>query len=138
MSEILQYRLGNLIKSGKGIYRIYAMSVQEILAFQDIKEKIGSECGVYSSLNTIYNHIELTEEWLFKSGFSMKFGTDPQENNPLKVFSIGNFEIMKFEDDKFFFFSTGKGVHIEIFNVHNLQNLFFAMKNSELCFSTEP
>ena len=128
MSEILQYRLGNLIKSGKGIYRIYAMSVQEILAFQDIKEQIGSEYGVYSSLNTIYNAINLTEEWLLKAGYKKQNGYGYSNYN---VYGT----ILK-NDNGFEFHYYGIIIRLDF--VHQLQNLFFSLYGEDLVFSTEP
>ena len=80
-----------------------------------------------------YKPIPLTEEIILKCSFSMKYGTDPQEQNALKVFSLENLEILKFELDKFFFFSTGKGlIHTNIKYLHQLQNLYFALTGQEL------
>ena len=80
-----------------------------------------------------FQPIPLTEEIILKCSFSMKYGTDPQEQNALKVFSLKNLEILKFELDKFFFFSTGKGlIHTNIKYLHQLQNLYFALTGQEL------
>lgn len=76
--------------------------------------------------------IPLTEEILIKAGFHTRFGTDPQEPNALKVYFIEDFEILKFEDDKEIFYSQGKGVHLEVKSVHQLQNLYFALTGEEI------
>lgn len=127
MSEILKYRLGNLIKSGKGIYRIYAMSVKEVLAIQYISEQIGSEKSVYSTLNTIYHDIPLTEEWLLKFGFERLFETG-------STYSLGDFNVSDFGENGIFHYDVKQ----QIKYVHELQNLYFALTGSELVFSTEP
>ena len=91
-------------------------------------EKSGGEYSINDILP-----ITLTEEILLKCRFSMKYGTDPQEQNALKVFNLENLEILKFELDKFFFFSTGKGlIHTNIKYLHQLQNLYFALTGQEL------
>ena len=88
--------------------------------------------GIVCSVNDLIP-IQLTEEILLKCRFSMKYGTDPQEQNALKIFNLENFEILKFELDKFFFFSTGKGlIHTNIKYLHQLQNLYFALTSKEL------
>lgn len=64
-----ELRCGNLISSGRGIYRVYALCKTEILAIQSIKEPINSEEGLIDATPAILSQIPLTEEWLIKFGF---------------------------------------------------------------------
>lgn len=93
------------------------------------------ESELYEEYNQFIDYIDpilLTVDMLNIFGFSMKFVTDPQEFNPLREYTLGQFELLKFTDDKHFFYSSGKGFHTDIKYVHQLQNLYFSLTGKEL------
>jgi len=127
MSETLQYRLGNLVKSKKGIYRIYAMSIPEIIAIQEVSEPIGSQLGVYGTLSTIISPITLTEEWLLKTKLIQTIQN---------TFLMGGFELIYDSANERYNVHTLRGIITVVRYVHELQNLYFALCREELVFSS--
>lgn len=75
--------------------------------------------------------IALTEDLIFKCGFSQIYGSDPQEPNAMLLYynPTGDFTIMAMENDRStFHYETG----ITVASVHQLQNLHFALTGKEL------
>lgn len=74
--------------------------------------------------DTMYNGIQLTEEWLLKFGF---------EEMPYS-FSFERFRITKQDNSNIWFTAfNANGAHInKIQYVHQLQNLYFALTGEEL------
>ena len=127
-------RIGNYVKSGKGIYKIYAMSIPQILAIQDYKEPSDSQKNVFSSDNTIIKPIKITVEWLEKFGFEKQNGVYIKkycETNQIRVHIV---------NDKFSFYLDelcgimGRySVNLGFLDyVHELQNLYYGVAISEL------
>lgn len=75
--------------------------------------------------------IPLTEEILSKCGFEIFFGTDPQEDNPLKLYNYKSFQLVKHEKDMVFIYSSENSL-VEVKYLHQLQNLVFALTGEEL------
>jgi hypothetical protein len=141
--EAKNFRPLNLVKSGNGIYRIFAVSTPQVLAIQDYKEPIGSQKNVYQSDNTIINPIELTEKWLLDFGFKREnrgsvsaqfhIGINPVTHDWL--FDIVWLkDMMDYSLKDYPFYRNG---HFELKYVHQLQNLFFALTGTELELKNE-
>jgi len=86
-----------------------------------------------SEINNYYQPIPLTEEWLFKLGFKKGY-----YNGGIN-FKLYDFKITKGNNWEFFNYSTidrdQDGINqsdINIESVHQLQNLYFALTNTEL------
>lgn len=75
-----------------------------------------------TSTSTKAKPIPLTEEWLLKFGFI-------KSENILKFFLYNNFEVY-IQDNVFWYDLTNDSIVIE--NVHQLQNLYFALTSYEL------
>ncbi len=121
-----ELRIGNLIK-----YTDYPNLKDNLLG--KVICVTGDDISFMSDCNVDYlEPILLTEGILDKLKFSMKFGTDPQEPNALRVRFIGHFELLKFSCDDDIFYSSGRGRHTNVIFVHQLQNLYFALTGEEL------
>ena len=76
-----------------------------------------------------YEPTPLTEEWLLKFGFEN--GNLEMSNNDLwDKHWIGDFEIEKYENR---FTLSLTPFYTDIYFVHHLQNLYFALTGNELC-----
>jgi hypothetical protein len=113
--ETKELRIGNYLQS---------LSVEQVNSLSNNKIN-----GYYSSG---FSPIPLTEEILDKAGFGMKYATNPQEPNALRVRYLEDFELLRFEDEQIIFHSGGHGVHNDVLYVHQLQNLYFALTGKEL------
>jgi len=72
--------------------------------------------------------IPLTEEWLLKLGFE-----EGKENaGTLKCFRKGKYTIAKWIGDKWQFWMNTVDVYNSPQHVHQIQNLYFALTNTEL------
>jgi hypothetical protein len=96
--------------------------------------------AIYKGLANIedYNPIPLTEEWLLKFGFEKKSWI-PTNNRKDKLFEnclIKN-EIVINTNINGSFYLCGCTVFTYIFHIHQLQNLYFALTNEELCLQSE-
>ena len=121
-------RTGNYVGSGKGFYKIYAMSVPQVLAIQDYKEEMDSEGKVYPADNTILNPINLNTEWMKDFGFEL-FPWGYVKNEVLIRYSFNGHSTAKF------WLEVGNGLRVELEFVHQLQNLYYVLKNHELSVS---
>ena len=119
MLQPQELRIGNLV---------YSLETNDIQKIRGINEE-------YVSIDTVtfdyvsYDEIEpipLTEEWLLKFGY---IGNEPIFSEISTIFTNGIHKIWKpfnkFLDDTYRF---------EINYVHQLQNLYFALKGEELQF----
>jgi hypothetical protein len=75
--------------------------------------------------NMFYKPIPITEEWI------LRFGAAPFFMNGLQThFRIG-LHMIRFDGDDFYL-ELGKGMNIELTHIHQLQNLYFALTQTEL------
>ena len=103
-------RIGNLVNDMGSIpYQIQAI---DIVYLQSSENK--------GKINLDFNPIPLTPEWLERMGFARG------EIN--SWYNLGLFFSMNIQDNKFYFDS----MVLPIKYVHQLQNLYFAIKNTEL------
>lgn len=112
---------GNLVKSGTGIYKVFAISIPQILAIQKHDEPKDSQQNVYQSDNTIIEPIPLTDEWLEKFGFNKFPNQKKYDMDNFWACGLRNGNEWHFEDLECF-----------VKYVHQLQNLFFALTGEEL------
>ena len=108
MIQSNELRIGNWVKDEEGIFPITATF------FNLLK----------LNLETTYP-IMLTEEWLLKLGFEKLTGWDNMEyfdNEGIHIYLCGDMKKEWFEYDN----------DMEIKSVHQIQNLFFALKEKEL------
>jgi hypothetical protein len=102
--EAKELRIGNLIKFPFNEKPIIVSEAVIKYCFED---------------NKLYDPIPLTDEWLLKLGFKL-------ENN---AYWNENVSILGLENDRYIHFDGGR---VFIRTVHQLQNLFFALKGKEL------
>lgn len=121
-------RIGNYVGSGKGFYKIYAMSMPHVLAIQDYKEEIDSEEKVYPTNSIILNPINLNTEWMKDFGFKL-FPWGYVKNEVLIRYSFNGHNTAQF------WLEVGNGLRVELEFVHQLQNLYYVLKNHELSVS---
>lgn len=118
-------RIGNYVGSGKGIYKIYALSMPQVLALQDYREDIDSQEKVFSGDSTILNPINLDSKWMKDFGFEL-FPWGYVKNEVLIRHSING------GGDEKFWLEVGNGLKVELQYIHQIQNLFFSLTNKEL------
>ena len=121
-------RIGNYVGSGKGFYKIYAMSMPHVLAIQDYKEEIDSEEKVYPTNSIILNPINLNTEWMKDFDFKL-FPWGYVKNEVLIRYSFNGHNTAQF------WLEVGNGLRVELEFVHQLQNLYYVLKNHELSVS---
>ena len=127
---------GNLVKSGTGIYKVFAISIPQILAIQKYDEPEDSQQNVYQSDNTIIEPIPLTAEWLKKLGFKREIMGD------MWIDLMTHYLVLKFMNGFYYpmYVQLPEMGHEEeqrvslnrIKSVHELQNLFFVLTGEEL------
>jgi hypothetical protein len=124
------FRTGNFVKSEKGTYKIFAMSIFQIFAIQNYREPQDSQKNVYSTDGTIIEPIPLTEKWLLDFGWAKgEYDTEYQDNISL------NQEVLSYNvNSNMFCIETQTDVMEinHILYVHELQNLYFALTKQEL------
>lgn len=88
--------------------------------------------GLYNIVKRIdeYKPIPLTEEWLLKFGLK-------QSNTDKKRFYILGTDIYIFNESKIFFNAGSSNLSIQLYYVHQLQNLYFALTNEELTYEQQ-
>jgi len=134
-----ELRIGNLILSS--FDRVE--TVRMILGHEGYKDRADVHeiykhlIGVEENRNQ-YNLAEikpipLTEDWLLSFGFASSFSSDPQETPASKSFRLNYFMLfMPNEENQRFIIDIP---NVEIFyikSVHQLQNLYFALTQTEL------
>lgn len=125
MIQASELRIGNFVKGG------------EVVWLHQIAIVLGLESGVNYQLHyTTLEPIPLTEEWLSNLGFVIHEEDSKRYFNPHTMFfelrnvtALENgFKIIAGYPEKTYF----KGISIEIKYVHQLQNLYFALTQTEL------
>ena len=127
-------RTGTYFASGKGFYKIYAMSMLQVLAIQDYKELWDSEEKVYPADNTILNPINIDEKWLkdfdfkyFHTGSWCKDLNDKSAYIAIDIKHNNGVWLNIIQEGK------ENTVHLpEIKYIHELQNLYFSLTGYEL------
>lgn len=121
----MKYNIGNLVKSGKGIYKVVLVSIDGV----EVLSPIDSELMIPVQ-STIFEPIEIAEEWLLKFGFEL------YENRTHKIYalSIGDkfLQYIIRNDDKENPVLQYYSIPFYIKYVHQLQNLYFALTGEEL------
>ena len=127
--EARELRIGNLIKSGNGIYKVVAVSVQGVEIMIPYDKDVNSQSGhILNSASTIINPIPLTEEWLVKLGFN--YGGIWIEL--MGLMSYGRILQHKGMGAKSTAFYINEQFIANIQYLHELQNLYFALTGTEL------
>ena len=126
--EAKELRIGNLV-----IYNDILMKIRGITAPTPRKGIYNNEfiielfdgAGLLDCKLDEINPIPLTEEWLIKLGFARKGN----------VFRLKKLTIFKVKE-RFYSPHSGFAYSIEIQDVHQLQNLYFALTGEELTINT--
>ena len=74
-----------------------------------------------------FEPIPLTEEWLLKFGFNKT-----NESKDVEWYKLNNFEVSTYNEGEVVYFVYQHLVLRHIMNVHQLQNLYFALTGTEL------
>lgn len=134
------FRIGNLVLDEDGeLCKIEQLSSEKMECFQQVSNVENKSCISTKYPSNIYA-IELTEEWLLKAGFEKDdSGVDMFDQDYCEWYQkefpvIG---IICQSHDKEYIFDENTDT-LRLKYVHQLQNLYFALKGSELIFSTEP
>lgn len=132
-----ELRIGNYvgINNPNAYFHLKGLLFKVININRNENYSITVESELYEEYNQFIKFIDpilLTVDMLIVFGFRIKFVTDPQEFNPLREYTLGQFKLFKFTDDKNFFYSSGKGFHTDIKYLHQLQNLYFSLTGIEL------
>jgi len=127
--EARELRIGNLIKSGNGIYKVVAVSVQGVEIMIPYDKDVNSQNGhILNYASTIIKPIPLTEEWLVKLGFN--YGGIWIEL--MGLMSCGRILQHKGIGAKSTAFYINEQFIANIQYLHELQNLYFALTGTEL------
>lgn len=126
-----ELRIGNLLEYANFIYSASQITKNFIHA----NNIHGFAPGVFPLDNL--EPIPLTEEWLIKFGFKERKDTDNFSywhigTNPITHDWL--FDIKQFKDENRLFYKNG--FH-NLKYVHQLQNLYFALTNTELIFTND-
>jgi len=117
-----ELRIGNLIEYMGEVLPICSLHSDDTFRLQKESESI----GCFSACNA--NGVPLTEEWLLKFGFEKRsdffIHTQNDEYKSTTVINYDNkLNLYKFACQNFWY---------ELKNVHQLQNLYFALTGDEL------
>jgi len=82
--------------------------------------------------SSLFEPIPLTEKWLSDFGFKKT-----NESEEVEWYSLNGFEIAIHEEDGKVYFVYQHMVLRHIINVHQLQNLYFAITGTELSYENE-
>ena len=126
--ETKNFRIGNLVKSGNGIYKIFAMSIPQILAIQKYDELMDSQLNVYPSDNTNIEPIELSKDWLLKCGG--KLSPIDEDNYEYITLEMNGWNLSADSSNNFTTLENNNFKPVRY--VHELQNLFFVITGTEL------
>lgn len=127
-----ELRIGNLINvlnPNTDVWNIEATKGKTIMILQEKK-------GHHLLINNL-KPIPLTEEWLLKFGFEETNAKENLDREWCVDYEIENcnFIINYNKTLNIFYFSFSNGINwinIEIYYIHQLQNLYFALTNEEL------
>lgn len=139
--DIRELRLGNMVQDSRDNYPCKVLCLDSERTFTFANGEVLRGSATCTQLNELDGSrgrwlkflmpIPITEELLFKCGFSQIYGSDPQEPNAMLLYynPTGDFTIMAMENDRStFHYETG----ITVASVHQLQNLHFALTGKEL------
>jgi len=121
--EAKNFRIGNLVKSGNGIYKIFAMSIPQILAIQKYDEPMDSQLNVYPSDNTIIEPIELTKDWLLKCGGKLE--PIDEDNYEYITLEMNGWNLSADSSNNFTTLENNNFKPVRY--IHELQNLFLRL-----------
>lgn len=112
----------------------YKYSGNESIVYAKVKAIQVNNFGLLSDIDGtnygICEPIPLTEEWLVNFGFVKQI-----KSPSLELYLNKNFVLRFDPQDKFQFYINGN--YININNVHQLQNLYFALTGEELALNNE-
>lgn len=122
------YNAGNYVSSGNGFYKIYAVSIDEVLAIQDYKEGPNRQYKIYPAENTILSPIQINLDWLKDLGFEMS------EKEPYTYYKlVGKYKLKVIMDGRRVMIVTLSEIlspyGIRMFGiqyVHELQNMCYS------------
>jgi hypothetical protein len=120
MIQANELRIGNLVKSGKGIYKVAGIHVPNEFICQSLD-------GFIIDVPCIYKPISITQEWLLNFGFKKAL------NGYWCTKDLINVKISKHKVVEIYL--TGSDTDLAfsgIQYVHQLQNLYFALTQKEL------
>jgi len=128
--DVKELRIGNIISVNDEVKKeleeeSYLINIFEIKRLED-----DGDISVYNTIENLYenlgiheiNPIELNKEWLFKLGFENDFEYEFRKKGV----------VIKYEDCLEIYEFIFNDNCIEITNVHQLQNLYFALTGTEL------
>lgn len=122
MANLQEYRLGNFVRSGKGLYEIMMLGWPSDVYVKSAKD------GGFINIPIIPQPVELTADWLEGSGFVLQpWGYVKQIQGQDKGFLIS----------RHFSFEVGNGLRKVVKYVHELQNLYHAITGEELTLSPQ-
>ena len=113
-------RIGNLFERDGNILEVVRISKDGAINYEIVEKSKGQHVN-----GGVVRPIPLTEEWLLRLGFEKK-----QKTPALTVFNKDNFQVRFDPLDKFQFYIKGR--YLNLNHVHQLQNLYFALTNTEL------
>jgi len=131
MIQANELRVGNLVTINETALHFDGAGKDETFCISEIKEEVVKFKGFHTS--ELYSGIEpipLTEEWLLKFGFKK---LQNPNNTPSLIWKIDwTFVFVQSIFDDLFYYFPKDGNRITLKSVHQLQNLYFALKRTEL------
>ncbi len=120
-----ELRIGNLVERDGNILEVIRIAKDGIINYNLVKKSQGMRVN-----NGNVIPISLTKEWLLRFGFSEKLGNWELPNFRFHLNKPMNF-------DGFIFCEGYSVITDKIQFVHQLQNLYFALTNTELICETK-
>ena len=124
MINLKSLRIGNYVSMTES--QKYEGSELEVISinkdFVECLRLIRESDEEWTYKNDIYP-IPLTEDWL------IKFGFEKEKDGPITFFNKDNLAIEKYSNKCIF---TDGDIYTEIYSVHHLQNIYFALVGKEL------
>ena len=127
------------LRVGNWIYRSFTKEDVKILginAYETVSDGIVNSLSFKNGINlyceniSVLKPIPLTEEWLLKFGFEKMNRTIYNSPNS-KIFSLNGFFIKHYKRLDIDYYECKIG-YVKLEYVHQLQNLIFALTNTEL------
>ena len=120
-----ELRIGNLINT-ISTNKVFESFITDVKGYDILR------CEEKSFKYWSYEPIPLTEKWLSDFGFKKT-----NESEEVEWYSLNGFEIAIHEEDEKVYFVYQHMVLRHIINVHQLQNLYFAITGTELSYENE-
>ena len=130
--NIKELRIGNFVKSGKGIYEIALLSPDGIEGIKELHE----DKYIMTDDTLILSPIEITKDWLIKLGFvnEKDYWYNKNVPNSETIFSINiQSKHILTGSNGIWFTLNNKPIKY----IHNLQNLFYDLFNVELIINND-